>query len=101
MAQTLVPGIDELSMPGGFLTWTIMTCVPEIRLTPSVFWEELLGQRERIRQAFKTTINVWEHRISRRGQAMRNIMWDESEQKCYIVDFEDYTEFYVGDTEEY
>lgn len=56
MAQTLVPGIDELSMPGGFLTWTIMTCVPEIRLTPSVFWEELLGQRERIRQAFKTTI---------------------------------------------
>jgi hypothetical protein len=54
--QRLAPELDKLSIPGGFLTWTIMTYVPGVRLVSTEFWEKPEWQREQIRQAFKIAL---------------------------------------------
>ncbi|KAJ4375715.1 hypothetical protein N0V86_007248 [Didymella sp. IMI 355093] len=54
--QRLVPELDQLSIPEGFLTWTIMTHLPGVRLISTEFWEKPEWQREQIRQAFKIAL---------------------------------------------
>ncbi|ORY16536.1 hypothetical protein BCR34DRAFT_611411 [Clohesyomyces aquaticus] len=77
-------------MVGGYITYILMTKVPGKRIRPDEFSSLSLKERHEIRKAFKEALHaVWKCGVYPRDSTMRNVVWDEQERKCYIVDFED------------
>ncbi|KAF2751217.1 hypothetical protein M011DRAFT_483173 [Sporormia fimetaria CBS 119925] len=83
--------IDDLAMEGGYAAFMIMTKIPGNTMRTREFWALARHKRDTVRAAFKTAlIDVWNHHVYPRDTGLRNIMWDDAQEKCYIVDFEDY-----------
>ncbi|KAF2717020.1 hypothetical protein K431DRAFT_167118 [Polychaeton citri CBS 116435] len=83
-----VQGPDGL-LPGGYITYTMMTKLPGRTLYDLVYWSMPIEQRQKIQLAFLTSLKqVWALGIEPLDRALRNIMWDEETQICSIIDFE-------------
>ncbi|KAH7138575.1 hypothetical protein B0J11DRAFT_422148 [Dendryphion nanum] len=82
--------VNGVVMVGGYIVFILMTKVPGKQISHNEFHNELtVLERNEIRQAFKKAlIDVWTLGILPCDQALRNIVWDEKEKKCYVVDFE-------------
>ncbi|KAI8933624.1 hypothetical protein NX059_009349 [Plenodomus lindquistii] len=85
-------GVDnERAMPKGYTIFILMTKVPGEQLDHNKFWAKDKESRNEIRRAFKDAIiEVFKCRIAPYDCTLENLLWDESQSKCYIVDFEDY-----------
>ncbi|KAF2868847.1 hypothetical protein BDV95DRAFT_630513 [Massariosphaeria phaeospora] len=90
-SDNVTPESDPERMVGGYIVFTVMTKLPGKRITIDWYWRLELAERDEIRKAFKTALlSTWRHHIYPKDSALRNLLWDEQERKCYIVDFEDY-----------
>ncbi|KAK2812028.1 hypothetical protein FQN50_001737 [Emmonsiellopsis sp. PD_5] len=77
----------NLAMPGGYIVFIVMEKVPGVPLTD--FWTYDRPKRDRIREAFRKGMTE----ISSFGgysidMCLRNLVYDEQEDKCYFVDYE-------------
>ncbi|KAF2112025.1 hypothetical protein BDV96DRAFT_689828 [Lophiotrema nucula] len=83
------PGLDDYAIVGGFVAFLLMTKVPGRSLTYEEYCGKSDAERNEIRLAFKEALEaVSACYIESCDKAIRNIVWDEEERKCYIVDFE-------------
>ncbi|XPS80049.1 hypothetical protein M3J09_012011 [Ascochyta lentis] len=88
----LMSGIDTQGMVGGFVVFILMTKVPGVQLSREILQSKTIEERNVIRKAFKTALlELWKRRIEPEDCALRNLMWDDEQRKCYIVDFEDWS----------
>ncbi|CAE7218915.1 hypothetical protein PTTW11_11104 [Pyrenophora teres f. teres] len=84
-------GVDKHAIAGGYMKIMFMNKLPGDTLDRETFLEKTEETREDIRRAFKAALmEIWKYRLDPEDNALRNILWDEKEHKCYIVDFEDY-----------
>ncbi|KAF1851550.1 uncharacterized protein K460DRAFT_351460 [Cucurbitaria berberidis CBS 394.84] len=87
---TVRPGMHEDCIVGGYLIFVLMTKTSGSRLPYDIFCKLSRAERDEFREAFrKALIEVWSCGIIPNDRALRNIVWDQQERKCYIVDFED------------
>ncbi|KAF2751529.1 hypothetical protein M011DRAFT_473989 [Sporormia fimetaria CBS 119925] len=83
--------VDEWGMVGGYALFMLMPKLPGRTLTRESFWALPVEKREEIRQAFSEALReVRSLRINHTDPAMRNLMWDERQRKCYIIDYEEF-----------
>ncbi|KAF2006571.1 hypothetical protein P154DRAFT_559103 [Amniculicola lignicola CBS 123094] len=99
-AVSVTPGTSRIEMVGGYAILMLMTKLPGEPLNYRGFWSMPLEEREAVRITFKEALlEIWWQGISPWDCAMRNIVWDSEGRKCYIVDFEDYSQVHY-ETEE-
>ncbi|KAH8811931.1 hypothetical protein F5884DRAFT_295204 [Xylogone sp. PMI_703] len=80
---------EDMPLPGGYLVWLFMEKVPGV--TPRNFWQMSEEEREQIRKAFhEALVDVYSCGVVPQDEAIRNLVWDRENCKCYIVDYEDY-----------
>ncbi|KAL4950205.1 hypothetical protein BDW69DRAFT_172657 [Aspergillus filifer] len=79
---------DDMPVPGGWMVCFLMEKVPGVRMTE--FWRYDLAQRNKIRQAFLTSMTeLCSHNVYHWDNGSHNLIYDEDQDKCYIIDFED------------
>lgn len=77
-------------VPDGYVHFLLLEKLPGVPLSSEVYWTLSAQERADIRAAFKVS---WEAmvndlKISHHDAALRNLLWDQQHQKCYIVDYE-------------
>ncbi|KAK2808595.1 hypothetical protein FQN50_004627 [Emmonsiellopsis sp. PD_5] len=78
---------SDMVIPGGYITILVMEKLPGSTLDD--FWECPFEQREKIRAAFKRAlIEVYGHGVVHCDRRLPNIQYDEKNDKCYILDYE-------------
>ncbi|KAF1955192.1 hypothetical protein CC80DRAFT_594384 [Byssothecium circinans] len=79
---------------GGYFCFMLMSKVPGKRIEYDWYWALSKEERDEIREAFKVALlEVWDNGIEPHDTGLHNLMWDDEERKCYILDFEDCTFF--------
>ncbi|KAF2210315.1 hypothetical protein CERZMDRAFT_121797 [Cercospora zeae-maydis SCOH1-5] len=102
-ADTQSPGLPHLlatkldtqnekgPMPGGYISYTVMTLMPGKDLMEAKFWSMPEAQQNQIRDAFRGVIkHVWTLGMEPYDCALRNILWEQETKKLSLVDFEHY-----------
>ncbi|KAK2757286.1 hypothetical protein FQN54_004800 [Arachnomyces sp. PD_36] len=88
ISHTLIRQTEEMRLPGGYIIFLLMEKLPGKTIFD--FWNYDLGTRNRIRAAFKSAwMEMNSACVRHNDTAIRNILWDEEAEKCYILDFED------------
>ncbi|RMZ67476.1 Vacuolar sorting-associated VPS28 [Pyrenophora seminiperda CCB06] len=83
---------DDEAMHEGYTVFMLMNKLPGVTLNEDKFWNKDEETREEIRRAFKVALmDVWSYGVKPMDSGIHNIIWNEQEHTCYIVDFEDYT----------
>ncbi|KAF1828219.1 hypothetical protein BDW02DRAFT_260714 [Decorospora gaudefroyi] len=91
MADYMMDGVDDQAMAGGYTVFMLMNKISGEPLGHDLFWKKDVETREEIRRAFKVALmDVCSWNIKPQDCSMRNIIWNDEERTCYVVDFEDY-----------
>lgn len=81
---------NERYVPGGYITYILMEKCPGINMES--FFQLPRDERDQIRAAFK---KAWHECIQcgyvHDDPANRNLIWNKEQQKCYLVDWEDWS----------
>jgi hypothetical protein len=81
-------GADGL-LPGGYITYTVMTKLPGRNLLDLQYWTIASKEREKIMDEFWHGLrSIYDLGIEPIDRALRNVLWEQETQKCTIVDFE-------------
>ncbi|KAH3911336.1 hypothetical protein HBH56_133530 [Parastagonospora nodorum] len=89
----LPSGLDEQGMENGFVVFILMTKVSGEPLTYEKMQSKTCKERDIVRAALKkAAMALLKLGFSLHDRGMRNIMWDEENKKCCIVDFENYVD---------
>ncbi|OXV08266.1 hypothetical protein Egran_03972 [Elaphomyces granulatus] len=81
-------------LPGGYISYLLMTNMPGIRLgtnveEDSLFWSLPRTERDEIREAFKVAYrDVLTIGICPEFPGLKNLLWEKQSKKIYIVDFQ-------------
>ncbi|KAH4066842.1 hypothetical protein HBH50_143790 [Parastagonospora nodorum] len=87
----LPSGLDKQGMENGFVVFILMTKVSGEPLTYEKMQSKTCKERDIVRAALKkAAMALLKLGFSLHDRGMRNIMWDEENKKCCIVDFENY-----------
>ncbi|KIW83504.1 hypothetical protein Z517_02749 [Fonsecaea pedrosoi CBS 271.37] len=90
----------EGQLPGGYLTFLVMTKMPGDSLFNMYYWGMTTEERHDITQKFLVALRwIYAQGIEPVDCGLRNILWDPETKKCSIIDFELWreTETSVGD----
>ncbi|PPJ59369.1 hypothetical protein CBER1_11708 [Cercospora berteroae] len=91
VATKLIAQDEKGPMPGGYISYMVMTLMPGKDLMEAKFWSMPEEQQNRIRDAFRQVIkNVWALGMEPYDCALRNILWEEATETLSLVDFEHY-----------
>ncbi|KIW91979.1 uncharacterized protein Z519_06961 [Cladophialophora bantiana CBS 173.52] len=76
-------------LPGGYLTFLVMTKMPGDSLFNMYYWGMPTEERDEITQKFLVALK-WIHAqgIEPVDCGLRNILWERETKKCSIIDFE-------------
>ncbi|KAL1979309.1 hypothetical protein VTN96DRAFT_6229 [Rasamsonia emersonii] len=83
---------DDDWIPGGYIDYILMEKLPG---TSPGYWSGVMKREERdqLRRAFK---EAWQECVAcgrvHQDRGIRNLVWDREKQKCYIVDWEEWSE---------
>ncbi|KAK2812929.1 hypothetical protein FQN50_000950 [Emmonsiellopsis sp. PD_5] len=75
---------DHMPVPGGYMIFIVMEKVPGVPLVD--FWDYDFPKREMIRAAFRSALIYHARPLDTH---LGNVMYDEKENKCWFVDYED------------
>ncbi|OCT49265.1 hypothetical protein CLCR_05088 [Cladophialophora carrionii] len=79
----------EGPLPGGYLTFLVMTKMPGDSLFNMYYWGMSDEERKQIRESFLVALNwIYEQGIEPVDCGLRNILWERGSKKCTIIDFE-------------
>ncbi|KAF3385693.1 hypothetical protein DPV78_012595 [Talaromyces pinophilus] len=80
---------DSGLVPGGFLVYLIIEKLPGIILSRARFWELSRTERDKIRDAFETSYKdcLASGAIQTAGVLGDHLLWDDANQKIYILGF--------------
>ncbi|KAH8811932.1 hypothetical protein F5884DRAFT_855254 [Xylogone sp. PMI_703] len=95
---------EGMPFPGSYIVFILMEKLPGI--IPWEFWRMPIEKRDGIREAFDKAIKykalmifiheinedcreVYSHGIESNDAGIKNLLWDERNNKCYILDYED------------
>ncbi|KKZ60974.1 hypothetical protein EMCG_04397 [[Emmonsia] crescens] len=79
---------DCMPVPGGYLVFMVMERVPGVPLVD--FWDYDFEKREKIRAAFQEGLKeLFSHHGRPMDNHLGNIIYDEENNKCWFVDYED------------
>ncbi|KAK2809060.1 hypothetical protein FQN50_004113 [Emmonsiellopsis sp. PD_5] len=80
---------DDMLVPGGYVAVLVMEKLPGMSLDSS-FWEYDREKRDKIRAAFRAALTeLLSHNAEPADERLPNIHYDEENDKCYILDYED------------
>ncbi|KAK2786072.1 hypothetical protein FQN53_006981 [Emmonsiellopsis sp. PD_33] len=80
---------SEMLVPGGYVAILVMEKLPGVSLDSS-FWKYDRGKRDKIRAAFQVALTeLFSNGAAHSDKRLANIHYDEENDKCYIVDYED------------
>ncbi|KAI4912192.1 hypothetical protein J4E85_011126 [Alternaria conjuncta] len=83
-------GLHRKAIVGGYCVFLLMTRLPGKPLGLDSFCKAPRDERDLIREAFRAAwLAVVKIGVVPMDCALRNIMWDKDESRCYIIDFED------------
>lgn len=76
-------------LPGGYMTFTVMTKMPGDSLHNLYFWGMAEDEREEIVQKFLVALrSIYTLGIEPVDCALRNVLWERETKRCTIIDFE-------------
>ncbi|KAK5939428.1 hypothetical protein PMZ80_008732 [Knufia obscura] len=76
-------------VPGGFCVILVMDLVPGTQFDPDEFHNQPEARQAKVRAAFKKSLmEIWSAGVYPTDEGLRNVLWHEDEQRCYIVDME-------------
>jgi len=76
-------------LPGGYITYTVMSKLPGQNLLDLQYWSIPAKEREMIMDEFWRALKtIYDLGIEPIDRALRNVLWDSETQRCTIVDFE-------------
>ncbi|EXJ57068.1 hypothetical protein A1O7_07412 [Cladophialophora yegresii CBS 114405] len=79
----------EGPLPGGYLTFLVMTKMPGDSLWNMYYWGMSDEERKQIREKFLVALDwIYEQGIEPVDCGLRNILWERASKKCTIIDFE-------------
>ena len=91
MLGTVRQGTHYEALVGGYRVLLLMPKLPGQALSLDMFCKLVLAKRQAIREAFEQAwIAVVQCGIVPTDSGLRNVLWDEEDHKCYIVDFEEF-----------
>ncbi|KAK2793161.1 hypothetical protein FQN50_010024 [Emmonsiellopsis sp. PD_5] len=77
----------SMPVPGGYVVYVLMEKVPGESLRE--FWDRPREERRKIRVAFKEALSeLYHHDVVPWDHRLDNIHYDEKNNKCYILDYE-------------
>ncbi|KAK2744165.1 hypothetical protein FQN57_004425 [Myotisia sp. PD_48] len=82
---------EQMPVPGGYFFALLMEKLPGVTLDPKVFFTEYsFEKREKIRAAFlRACSEVADHCVGICDSRLQNLIYDEENDKCYLIDYED------------
>ncbi|KAK2811228.1 hypothetical protein FQN50_002325 [Emmonsiellopsis sp. PD_5] len=81
---------NDMCLPGGSLVFILMEKLPGVALEYFTYWQYEPETRNRIRGAFKEAwIEMRKCGFTNYDYGLHNLLWDEKNSKCYIVDLEE------------
>lgn len=87
-----VPQDKRGPLPGGYISFTIMTKMPGMPLFGS-YWNMPTSDREQVIQhSVQALQSIYALGIEPIDRGLRNIIWDTESKKCSIIDFEMWNE---------
>ncbi|KEF59085.1 uncharacterized protein A1O9_03929 [Exophiala aquamarina CBS 119918] len=76
-------------LPGGYLTFTVMTKMPGDSLHNLYYWGMPADEREVIVKEFLVALrSIYAMGIEPIDCALRNVLWEAGKRRCTIIDFE-------------
>jgi len=76
-------------LPGGYLTFTVMTKMPGDSLHNLYYWGMSSEEREEITSEFLRALrSIYALGIEPVDCALRNVLWERETRRCTIIDFE-------------
>jgi hypothetical protein len=76
-------------LPGGYITYTVMTKLPGQNLLDLQYWSITSKERDLIMDKFWRVLqSIYDLGIEPIDRALRNVLWEQETQTCTIVDFE-------------
>nr|OQO21338.1 hypothetical protein B0A51_12400 [Rachicladosporium sp. CCFEE 5018] len=94
IATRTVPDATNPLLPGGYITYTVMSRLPGQSLLALGYWSMPIEKRQIIQKYFLQALSgVRKVGIEPGDKGLRNIMWDGETQRCSLVDFETWTPF--------
>ncbi|OQV09065.1 hypothetical protein CLAIMM_13243 [Cladophialophora immunda] len=79
----------EGPLPGGYLTFLVMTKMPGDSLFNMYYWGMTTEERNEISQKFLVALKwIYAQGIEPVDCGLRNILWERDTKKCSIIDFE-------------
>jgi len=76
-------------LPGGYMTFTVMTQVPGDSLHNLHFWSMPAEERNEIADRFMVALkSIYALGIEPVDCALRNVLWDRETKRCTVIDFE-------------
>ncbi|KAJ8066883.1 hypothetical protein OCU04_004266 [Sclerotinia nivalis] len=77
---------------GGYLVYLVMEKLPGDCILPGVFWGQWnKSERDDFRRAFEeSAVLIRKLGVENRDKAMRNLLYDREDDKCYFIDWEDW-----------
>lgn len=82
----------DMWVPGGYIVFILMSKLPGIRLSRSIFNDQFysLEKRNQIREAFRVALtSFFRLRSEPMDSKLENLIWDQATGRCYMIDFED------------
>jgi len=90
----------EGPLPGGFLTFLVMSKMPGDSLWNLYYWGMSTEERKEITEKFLVALrSIYDQGIEPVDCGLRNILWDKETMTCSIIDFELWreTDVSIGD----
>lgn len=82
------PQDSKAPLPGGFITFTIMTKLPGFALFGK-YWNMSKEERDEIvPKAIEALRAIYEIGVEPLDRGMRNVIWEPTSKQCGIIDFE-------------
>lgn len=94
--QTTQP--ENGKVPGGYITYTVMTKMPGQTLYPGLgYWNLEPGERQEIVSAFLPALRaIYALGVEPIDRGLRNVLWERESKTCTIIDFELWNETKEG-----
>ncbi|ESZ93121.1 hypothetical protein SBOR_6493 [Sclerotinia borealis F-4128] len=83
---------QNFPVQGGYLVYLVMEKLPGDCITEYEFWQWTKSERDDFRRAFEQSAQLIEKLgVENIDKAMRNLLWDKQNNKCYLIDWENWT----------